>query len=73
MINRKVKDTVEQFWNSLDNNQRYQLGDDLVLGTLDWRDWLNSKPPKGFWTEVDKLRILWESSQQPIEYKRTPY
>jgi len=51
---------VKRFWQGLSTEGRGQLGNALVLGTLDWRDWLESKPPLGFWSAVDQQRILWE-------------
>lgn len=56
-------DKARCFWDSLDDSARHQLGDDLVLGEFDWRDWLQSKPSHAFLRELDYLRILWESSQ----------
>jgi hypothetical protein len=52
--------TAARFWAGLDTHARFELGDALVLGTLDWRDWLRKKPAPGFWDEVDELRINWE-------------
>ena len=56
----RARNAAKRFWDSLDNHARWQLGDDLVLGALDWRDWLDSKPLPGFWSEVDQLRMFWE-------------
>ncbi len=52
---------AKEFWQGLSSVQRGELGDALVLGTLDWSEWLERKPLPGFWAEVDQLRILWES------------
>lgn len=51
---------AKRFWSGLDSHALFELGDALVLGTLDWRDWLTKKPPPGFWAAVDELRINWE-------------
>lgn len=55
-----LRERVKRFWEGLDSRARGELGDALVLGTLDWRDWLDKKPPPGFWSAVDELRVLWE-------------
>jgi hypothetical protein len=56
----RVRAAATHFWASLDSLARGELGDALVLDTLDWRDWLTKKPAPGFWDEVDELRINWE-------------
>lgn len=56
----RVRAAAKSFWGSLDSAARGDLGDAMVLGDLDWREWLNSKPAPGFWREVDALRIDWE-------------
>lgn len=53
-----IKRKARKFWDSLSEADRFQLGDDLVLGDFDWRDWFEAKPPRGFMREVDDLRIL---------------
>lgn len=55
-----AREQAKRFWQGLDSRARGELGDALVLGTLDWAEWLDRKPPPGFWSEVDTLRILWE-------------
>lgn len=50
-----------EFWRGLDTSSRLELGDQLVLGELDWRDWFASKPTSAFLEELDNERILWES------------
>ena len=55
-----LRESAKRFWNGLSEQQRGELGDALVLGTLDWTEWLERKPLPGFWGEVDVLRVLWE-------------
>ena len=55
-LRRKAK----KFWESLSRGDRFELGDRLVLGDLDWRDWLHEKPEPGFWNAVEELRVNWE-------------
>lgn len=55
-VERKAK----KFWESLSSSDRFELGDQLVLGDLNWRDWLHAKPSPGFWNAVDALRMNWE-------------
>jgi hypothetical protein len=59
----EVRRSAERFWDSLTPVEKWQLGDDLVLGAFDWRDWLSSPPPIGFLSIVDHLRLLWEDGQ----------
>lgn len=55
--------SADRFWNGLDASQRLEIGDALVLGTFDWREWgLTSKPSAVFLDRVDYQRILWEES-----------
>ena len=55
-----VRERAKRFWDGLSTVQRGELGGALVFGTLDWTEWLDRKPPAGFWRAVDDLRILWE-------------
>jgi len=55
---------AQRFWATLDVSQRWEIGDALVLGDLDWRDWLERPPAPGFWGAVDRLRVLWEEIQE---------
>lgn len=59
----KVQEQAREFWAGLSFSDKGALGDALVLGDLDWRDWLDSKPPAGFWNCVDNERISWEMQQ----------
>lgn len=51
---------AKQFWSQLTDRERWELGDQLVLGDFDWRDWLSEPPPRGFLDALDKERMLWE-------------
>ena len=51
------------FWESLALADRWQLGDELVLGYFDWHDWFDAKPEPGVLAEVDRLRMFWEDMQ----------
>jgi len=60
--NCKDREHARKWWAKLTPPERWQLGDDLVLGCFDWREWGLSKPPSRVWLrEVDYLRVLWES------------
>lgn len=48
------------FWASLSNDQRWALGDALVLGAFDWAEWMEVKPSGEFMRELDRLRRNWE-------------
>jgi hypothetical protein len=50
------------WWASLNDAQRHQLGDELVLGCWEWIDWgFERAPSPTFLDEVDRLRMNWES------------
>lgn len=51
---------AKTFWHGLRDADRAEIGDQLVLGTFDWRDWFPSKPSAAFMNELDRQRILWE-------------
>ena len=48
------------FWKSLSTHDRWELGDQLVLGSFDWRDWMDRKPSAAFLNELDAERMYWE-------------
>ena len=46
---------------SLSAGERWAVGDDLVLGTFDWRDWgFERRPSAAFLNGADAARMLWE-------------
>lgn len=60
---RGERDKAKKFWDSLDNASRGEIGDQLVLGTFDWREWgFERKPTRSFLTWLDYYRMLWEGS-----------
>ena len=57
----REKEKARKWWDALPTEHRWTLGDDLVLGEFDWRDWgFSSRPSRAFMNEVDYLRMLWE-------------
>jgi len=48
---------------SLDNRTRGDLGDDLVLGMFDWRDWFDDPPRPGFVNGAADALQRWEETQ----------
>jgi hypothetical protein len=56
----KDKSAAKGFWKSLSRSQRHNIGDALVLGSFDWRDWLSKKPSTAFLNALDAERIHWE-------------
>lgn len=51
---------ARQWFAQLRTEQKWELGDVLVLGDFDWRDWLPSAPSPLFMRVVDNERITWE-------------
>jgi len=59
----KTRKAARKFFSGLSVAERWDLGDALVLGGFDWREWGFRKKPSGvFMREVDYQRMLWESS-----------
>jgi hypothetical protein len=50
------RDSARRFVASLSRSELFQLGDDLVLGCFDWREWFNTKPSAEFMNELDRQR-----------------
>jgi hypothetical protein len=61
---RHEKERAAEFWRGLDSSERFELGDQLVLGTFNWREWgLPTLPGSVFLNHVDYLRMLWECEE----------
>jgi hypothetical protein len=61
---QRERERAKKWWDDLSPPERFQLGDDFVLGCFDWGDWGFYKSPTSvFLQEVDYLRILWESEE----------
>lgn len=54
---------ARDYWSRLTTSDKWLLGDVLVLGEFDWRDWFHKKPSRAFLNEIDQERILWEMKQ----------
>lgn len=54
---------AREWFKSLDSLAKWDLGDQLVLGDFDWRDWFDDKPSGVFMNEVDRERIFWEETR----------
>lgn len=58
---RRERERAVQFFNELSDAERWQLGDELLLGDLDVGAWFDGRRPSSvFLNEVDRLRMLWE-------------
>jgi hypothetical protein len=56
------KEKARTFWKALSRQDKFTLGDGLVLGDIDWMDWgFEKRPSSAFRNEVDYQRQLWES------------
>lgn len=62
MTDSKAREQAQRFWDSLSNAQRWDIGDDLVLGCFNAEDWFDEPLLSGTTEEMDKLRILWEQT-----------
>lgn len=55
---------ARDWFNSLSRSEKFNLGDELVFGSVDWLDWgFEKKPSAVFVNEVDKERLFWESEE----------
>lgn len=48
------------WFRSLDKAARWELGDELVLGSFRWENWLDTQPEPGFMAGVERERIRCE-------------
>lgn len=56
------RERARRWWSSLERAERSRLGDELVLGIVDWLDWgFAVRPSSAFRDEVDAERLRWES------------
>lgn len=51
---------AKALWDSLDNESRGVVGDELVLGTFNWGEWTELPRPPGALAALDRLRMAWE-------------
>jgi len=50
-----------QWYKKLSRTDKWELGDQLVLGSFDWHDWgFASKPSSAFMNGAERERMLWE-------------
>ena len=56
------KEAARHFWKGLDTNSRWELGDELVGGTLDHLAWFGKKVSTVFLNELDNERLNWEAT-----------
>lgn len=60
----REREKAKKFWDGLSYSERWELGDQLVLGDLDVLHWFDGRKPSGvFMNEVDYQRLLWESKE----------
>ncbi len=55
---------VDALWNSLTNDERWDLGSALVLGTFDWEVYFPEKPTETMMKMLDEKREFWEQTQE---------
>lgn len=61
-MGRAARDQADKLWAQLDTAQRWELGDQLVLGTFSWDEWFQESRLPGTLTEINRLRMLWEQT-----------
>jgi hypothetical protein len=55
---------ARKFWKSLSTTDRWEIGDQLVLGDLDYEWWFGERRPSAaFLDELDKERLYWEETR----------
>ena len=54
--------SAREWFKNLSPDQKFQLGDDSVLGSFDWHEWFEHEPSSKFLREVERERLLWEST-----------
>lgn len=57
---QQQREAGARWFRALQPEEAWQLGDDLVLGCFDWRDWFDAKPTPSFMRGVEDARIFWE-------------
>jgi len=60
---RGATEVARQLFDQLSPAERWELGDALVLGTFDWREWSEEPLPPGTTAELDYIRMHWEDEQ----------
>ena len=48
------------WFKELRRDQKGDLGDEFVLGTFDWTEWMDRKPSAAFLNGAEDARVLWE-------------
>lgn len=51
------------WFESLPVSDKWAIGDALVLGGFDWRDWFADPPPPGFRRGIVRASNAWEAAQ----------
>lgn len=57
----KEREAARSFWRTLSPSERGEIGDQLVLGDVDYLYWFGKKPSSAFLNELDRERMLWEA------------
>ena len=58
---RQQRAAGTEWFNSLQPQDKWTLGDHFVWGIFDWREWGFQKPPSAtFLNAADQARIHWE-------------
>lgn len=57
-----VKRQAKRAFDSMDNETRRGIADEMVWGSYDWRDFFDDKPPPGFSTALFDLISHWEQT-----------
>lgn len=50
----------KKWFKELSTPEKWELGDQFVLGSFDWTDWLEKKPTSAFLNGADEERMYWQ-------------
>lgn len=58
------EESAKAYWRKLHNGDRWTLGDQLVLGDMDYEYWFGGRPSSVFLDALDNERMNWEQTRE---------
>jgi hypothetical protein len=55
---------AREYWKQLSSSEKWALGDEMVLGNVDYELWFRGRPTGAFMNELDRERMFWESEER---------